>query len=370
METTSSGLKESAAAQARILGTPTAAWEDWRYVRGTMLPTDPASAPSEPLDDLPVISGPHIRLWQGAGVDDPVLPNGWTFSLVKDTETDALSTSICTESDPSACLGLAFSPTRWRLDIRKSADQALTIVNGQIGVGACALIINVAAGVSCHLIVHHHLAPTAWSLPRIHVHLGHGANVTVVEVGRTAHAHLLETVSAEVARDASLTWTNWCQGGNLIRLSQRIRLIEKGAHVDLAGAAHLIESQQLHHFTRVEHASGDTTSRQMFRVLLDGESVRSFDGLVSMPRRVEGANAEQQDRNLVLSAKARADSRPQLDIHTDDVKAAHGAAIGQLDTDQLLYLRMHGLNNETAASLLTRAFIREVTDRLPVELRS
>jgi Fe-S cluster assembly protein SufD len=107
----------------------------------------------------------------------------------------------------------------------------------------------------------------------------------------------------------------------------------------------------------------------MFRVLLDGESTRSFDGLVYMPQHVEGANAEQQDRNLVLSAKARADSRPQLDIHTDDVKAAHGAAIGQLDSDQLLYLRMRGLDAASAASLLTTAFVRVVTDRLPMELR-
>ena len=88
-----------------------------------------------------------------------------------------------------------------------------------------------------------------------------------------------------------------------------------------------------------------------------------------MPRGVEGANAEQQDRNLVLSAKARADSRPQLDIHTDDVKAAHGAAIGQLDADQQLYLRMRGLDQSSATALLTTAFLRSVTDRLPVELR-
>jgi Fe-S cluster assembly protein SufD len=191
----------------------------------------------------------------------------------------------------------------------------------------------------------------------------------VVETGRTTNAHLLETITGEIARDASLTWTNWCSGGNLVRLVGRFRLLDRGAHVDLAGAAYLNDTHQLHHVTRVEHACGDTTSTQMFRVLLDGESTRSFDGLVYMPQHVEGANAEQQDRNLVLSAKARADSRPQLDIHTDDVKAAHGAAIGQLDSDQLLYLRMRGLDAASAASLLTTAFVRVVTDRLPMELR-
>jgi Fe-S cluster assembly scaffold protein SufB len=366
---TSLGLKASAAAQAKLLGTPTSAWEDWRYVRGTLLPPAPASEPSEPLEDLPIIEGFHLRFWQGAGVDEAVLPPGWKLSLIANEEEDALSRSLTTETDPSACLGLAYCPGRWRLDITSSHEQPLTIVNGQIGIGACALDIRISAGVTCHLRIQHHLAPTAWSLPRLHLTIAQSAVVSVVETGRTTNAHLLETITGEIARDASLTWTNWCSGGNLVRLVGRFRLLDRGAHVDLAGAAYLNDTHQLHHVTRVEHACGDTTSTQMFRVLLDGESTRSFDGLVYMPQHVEGANAEQQDRNLVLSAKARADSRPQLDIHTDDVKAAHGAAIGQLDSDQLLYLRMRGLDAASAASLLTTAFVRVVTDRLPMELR-
>ncbi len=362
-------LRAHAAARAQALGVPTTAWEDWRYVRGTFFPTEPASEPSVPLEDLPIITGHHARFWQGAMVDDADLPDGWTLALTANDVEDALSESLASENDPSACLGLAYSPTRWLLTIKKSSNKPFTIINGQIGIGACCVHIRIAAGVQCTLRLHHHLAPTAWSLPRVHLDLGRSALVTMVETGQTAHAHLLATSTADVARDAQLTWTNWSTGGNVVRLSQRVRLLDRGAHADIAGAAHLKGNAQVHHFTRIEHLCGDTTSTQLFRVLLDGESSRSFDGLVTMGKGVEGANAEQQDRNLVLSAKARADSRPQLDIHTDDVKAAHGAAIGQLDTDQLLYLRMRGLDPATAAQLLTSAFIREVTDRLPQELR-
>ncbi len=362
-------LRANAAARAQALGVPTTALEDWRYVRGTFFPTAPASEPSEPLEDLPIINGHHARFWQGAMVDDADLPDGWTLRLTANDVSDALSDSLTSEADPSACLGLAYSPTRWLLTITKSSAKPFTIVNGQIGIGACALNIRIAAGVTCTLRLQHHLAPTAWSLPRVHLDLGRSAVVTVVETGQTAHAHLLATTSADIARDGNLTWTNWCTGGNMVRLSQRVRLLDRGAHADIAAAAHLMGSTQLHHFTRLEHHCGDTTSTQLFRVLLDGESTRSYDGLVSMAKGVEGAHAEQQDRNLVLSAKARADSRPQLDIHTDEVQAAHGAAIGQLDADQLLYLRMRGLDQATAATFLTTAFVREVTDRLPVELR-
>ena len=78
----------------------------------------------------------------------------------------------------------------------------------------------------------------------------------------------------------------------------------------------------------------------------------------------DGANAEQQNRNLLLSDLARADTRPQLDIKADDVKAAHGATVGQLDADELLYLRMRGITAADARGLLTAGFTGEVLARL------
>jgi SUF system FeS cluster assembly, SufBD len=365
----STGLKAQALERAHKLGIPTTAWEDFRYIRGPIMPTDAVTGPVPPDADLPEFPGFYVRLWQGVQVDDPVLPDGTRFERITDQTVDALSDSLATETDPTACLGLAYSPTRWALTISKNCSAPITLAQHHLGVGGTAVIITVSANAHATLIIRHDVRPAAWALARMHVALGRGAQLTVHEIINADNAQLFSTTSVTVARDAQFTATNWCTGGQLVRLAQRVTLTDMGAHADIAAGAHLRGKAQLHHHIRVAHACGNTTSTQQFRVLLDDESVRSFDGLVHMPKGVEGANAEQQDRNVVLSAKARVDVRPQLDIHTDDVKAAHGAAIGQMDRDQLLYLRMRGLNNDAAAQLLTTAFLNEITQRLPMELR-
>jgi Fe-S cluster assembly protein SufD len=84
---------------------------------------------------------------------------------------------------------------------------------------------------------------------------------------------------------------------------------------------------------------------------------------------ISQGDAQQHNRNLVLSPTARADTRPQLDIRADDVKAAHGATVGRLDEDEMLYLRLRGLDAATASALLTTGYIAEVESRLPEALR-
>jgi Fe-S cluster assembly protein SufD len=78
-------------------------------------------------------------------------------------------------------------------------------------------------------------------------------------------------------------------------------------------------------------------------------------------------NSAQQSRNLLLSATARVDTKPQLEIFADDVKCAHGATVGQLDAEQLFYLKSRGLHDVAARNLLTYAFGAEIVDRIPVK---
>jgi len=80
----------------------------------------------------------------------------------------------------------------------------------------------------------------------------------------------------------------------------------------------------------------------------------------------QATDSAQQSRNLLLSGKARVDTKPQLEIFADDVKCAHGAAIGQLDVEQLFYLKSRGLADARARDLLTYAFATEVIGRIPV----
>ncbi|MNC85899.1 FeS cluster assembly protein SufD [compost metagenome] len=91
-----------------------------------------------------------------------------------------------------------------------------------------------------------------------------------------------------------------------------------------------------------------------------------FNGKILVRPGAQLTNSSQQSRNLLLTDKAHVDTKPQLEIFADDVKCAHGATVGQLDAEQLFYLRSRGLPEARARNLLTFAFGAEVIDRLPV----
>jgi Fe-S cluster assembly protein SufD len=91
-----------------------------------------------------------------------------------------------------------------------------------------------------------------------------------------------------------------------------------------------------------------------------------FNGKVMVRPGSQLTDSSQQSRNLLLSDKAHVDTKPQLEIFADDVKCAHGAAVGQLDPEQVFYLRSRGLPEARARNLLTYAFAAELLDRIPV----
>ena len=185
----------------------------------------------------------------------------------------------------------------------------------------------------------------------------------MIEQHHDAGAVSLFTVSTRLAQDAKLTWTGHSTGGTLLRQRFEVTLAEPGAELDLA-LIDVVGSGQAHRVSRITHAARDTRSRQLIKAIANGHSAVSCDALITIGPGADGSDAELQNRTLVLSPTARADTRPQLDIHADEVKAAHGATIGQLADDELLYLRSRGLDGDAARSLLAQAFISEVTSRM------
>jgi len=101
--------------------------------------------------------------------------------------------------------------------------------------------------------------------------------------------------------------------------------------------------------------------------VLDDEARGVFSGRVVVHPDAQKSDAEQSNRNLLLSPRAEADSRPQLEIYADDVKCAHGSATGSLDPEQLFYLRSRGLDAERARQLLVYGFAADALARLPLD---
>ena len=106
---------------------------------------------------------------------------------------------------------------------------------------------------------------------------------------------------------------------------------------------------------------------QLQKNLVSGHSHTVFNGAVSVPKVAQKTNASQLSRNLMLSPRARVDTKPELEIVADDVRCTHGATVSQLQEDQLFYLRSRGISEIEAAKLLLRGYCKEITSSLPVE---
>lgn len=223
--------------------------------------------------------------------------------------------------------------------------------------GAWTWLIEVAPGATQRLRVRRHRAEGR-SASWIHARVGRGASLEIEDSTLAEDDVRLAAIGASVAQDARLAVRVAQRGGRLSRHRVDVALEGRGAHVELRAAAAPRGEGQAHLLSRVTHAGG-TTSDQLVKAVLRDRSRASFDGLVSMPPGADGASAVQQDRNLLLSPQARADTRPQLDIRADEVEASHGATVGALDGDELLYLRARGLPLPQAREALTAAFLDE-----------
>jgi Fe-S cluster assembly protein SufD len=155
-------------------------------------------------------------------------------------------------------------------------------------------------------------------------------------------------------------------GARLSRTEIRSTLEGEGAELELNGLYLGRGTQHQDHHTTIDHASPRTTSHELFKGILDGRAHGVFHGRIHVRPHAQKIDASQTNRALLLADGPVLDSKPQLEIYADDVKCSHGASVGQLDADQIFYLRARGLDLATARSLLTFAFASEVLEKLPL----
>lgn len=153
--------------------------------------------------------------------------------------------------------------------------------------------------------------------------------------------------------------------GRLSRQEVRAELLGEHAEVGVNGLYLGSGRDQRDVHVVIDHKKPHCKSDQLFRGVLDDHSTGTFNGIVIVREGADFTDAQQSNKSLLMSENAHAHTRPQLEIYADEVAASHGATVGQLDADALFYLRSRGLPEEQARSLLTRAFAREVFERIP-----
>ena len=182
-----------------------------------------------------------------------------------------------------------------------------------------------------------------------------------IHIGRT---------SIDQAADSTVRATSVMTGARIARSAFGVALNGPGAAAELEGL-YLPSAHQRHdNVITVDHRASACTSSQRFNGIIDGHGRGSFSGHVIVRPATTGTNASQTNRNLVLTPSARADTRPWLEIFSDDVRCTHGATVGHLDDASLFYLRSRGIPLDEARAMLVAAFAGEIIDGIsPVWLR-
>lgn len=390
--------RQGAIARFAETGFPTPKIEDWKYTNlGKLAKIAFGPAPVEPIDPAtlpaPLLGSGARRLVFVNGRWQPELSN--LDGLPDGVRVAGLAASLAAEPDwIGALLGR----------IEPAEDAPLVALNGAFAEDGCVIELAPDAVLEAPLEILYLAAPgttpVSW-YPRNLIVAGAGSRVTLVERhlalgpgvyfvnGTTeivadagaaiSHAKLqqespeafhISTALVRLAAGASFESTAIALGAGLSRHEVRVTLAETGARCRLDGAYLARGSQHVDNTTIVDHAAPETASRQLYKGVLDDRARGVFQGRVTVRQDAQKTDGRQANHTLLLSDKAEIDSKPELEIYADDVKCSHGATAGELDENQLFYLRSRGISVDRARGLLIEGFLGEVIDGVePAALR-
>ncbi len=226
----------------------------------------------------------------------------------------------------------------------------------------------VGAQSECTVYTHHLPAngPAHWSNSMTKFSIEEEAKVQHFKVqNKETPQWSFDHVYAQLKRNSSFKSIDCTFGALMNYQDYHITLTGEGSEVTLEGLWLLDSNKQKHTNIYIEHQAENCYSRQLFKGVLDDLSRSSFTGKIYVHKEAQQTNAFQLNNNLLLSDKAFASAMPNLEIFADDVKASHGATFGQLEADQLFYLRSRGISESSAKRLLICGFVKEIIAHIP-----
>lgn len=229
----------------------------------------------------------------------------------------------------------------------------------------CNLVL-LGDGASCHLIETHIGLGAGGDFVNLvnQIRLGRGAAMTHerLQLGAAGGSAVGQT-QYDISADARLTQSVGTFAKGLVRNEILAALNGSGIEAQFNGLYLTGDGQHIDNALTIVHSAPGSISDQFYKGILDGKARAAFAGKIVVRREAQKTNAYQSNNNLLLSADAEINTKPELEIYADDVKCSHGATAGELDERELFYLRSRGLDAATARSLLTYAFAGAVLER-------
>jgi Fe-S cluster assembly protein SufD len=180
-------------------------------------------------------------------------------------------------------------------------------------------------------------------------------------------AYHVGTTEVFQERDSVYMSFSFASGGALSRTNIYTVLSGEGAGATLNGLYIGDGTQHIDHQTRIEHVAPNCKSWEVYKGILDGQAHGVFNGKVYVHPEAQKTDGKQSNNNLLLSERARVDTKPQLEIFADDVKCTHGATVGRLDERAMFYCESRGIPAAQAKTLLTYAFAAGILQEIPLD---
>lgn len=192
-----------------------------------------------------------------------------------------------------------------------------------------------------------------------------GAAIEHVKIQQEAErAYHIGGMHTTQQQDSRFTSHSFALGALLSRTDISTRFDAENCNATLNGLYVGRDRQHVDHHTCIDHAKPHGVSREYYKGVMDGAAHAVFNGKVIVRPDAQHCDAHQSNRNLLLSEKAVIDTKPELEIYADDVKCSHGATVGQLNEEQIFFLRSRGIDLAEARSLLIHAFAGDIVDRV------
>lgn len=202
----------------------------------------------------------------------------------------------------------------------------------------------------------------------VEINLADNAKLVHTRVQRESHNafHIISS-NTNLNRSSIYDNTNITLGAKLSRHDVNLSFNGEGGECWIDGLYLVEDGQHTDTHSRIDHRVKNCVSHQNYKGILEGKSRAVFNGKVFVHENASGTDANQSNKNLLLSNEARVDTKPQLEIFNDDVKCAHGATVGQLEEEELFYLLSRGLNEDLARNLLTYGFAEEIINKIKIK---
>lgn len=207
-----------------------------------------------------------------------------------------------------------------------------------------------------------------FTAPVTEISLGENAHFTHVKLQQESkQAYHISRIASNIKRDSEYHSYAIHLGSALSRSDVKAVLQDEGTHCTMDGLVMIRADQLSDTHSVMDHANPNCTSHQLHKCIVDDEATSVFNGKIFVKKHAQKTDAFQENRNLQLSDDSEVYTKPQLEIFADDVSCSHGATIGQMDEDQMFYLKTRGVHPETAKEILTYGFALDVIESLPGE---